>query len=256
MASAESDVTADEEDNEYVEDVFDELEEDEGGYMVLHMTDKERRVLAELKEEMREMVEKESELEEKQKKELTDKEAELREAQIQLGEAQGIEERLRGELARVVRDMEVLEQRDREIRNEVSTTKRQQQNQRQNELARRRDCRERLRQYLLDIKEKTEQRGKEKGKDKKEETEPFSSPQLSKGMSLEGLNIEKELECPICFELSRPPIYQCPEGHIICNDCRPKVSRCPVCRFVFQGTPDIRNRFIERLAVSYFSQLQ
>jgi hypothetical protein len=27
-------------------------------------------------------------------------------------------------------------------------------------------------------------------------------------------------ECPICFELSRPPIYQCPEGHIICSDCR------------------------------------
>ena len=67
------------------------------------------------------------------------------------------------------------------------------------------------------------------------------------------------------------PLLQCPEGHIICSQCRPKVfkstistftfqiwpfsnpwrlvpcsirtlkvSRCPVCRFVFHGTPDIR----------------
>lgn len=69
-----------------------------------------------------------------------------------------------------------------------------------------------------------------------------------------GLNIEAELECPICFELSRPPIYQCPEGHIICSECRPRVTRCPVCRFVFLGTPDIRNRFVERLSLSYFNQ--
>ncbi len=27
---------------------------------------------------------------------------------------------------------------------------------------------------------------------------------------------------------------------------RPRVTRCPVCRFVFQGTPDIRNRYILR----------
>ena len=33
--------------------------------------------------------------------------------------------------------------------------------------------------------------------------------------------IESELECPVCFEISRPPIYQCPEGHIICSACKP-----------------------------------
>lgn len=68
----------------------------------------------------------------------------------------------------------------------------------------------------------------------------------------DGLDMESELECPICFELARPPIFQCPEGHILCGSCRPRVTRCPVCRFVFKG-PDIRNRFIEKMSDYYFS---
>ena len=35
---------------------------------------------------------------------------------------------------------------------------------------------------------------------------------------------EADLECPICFEVSSPPIYSCDEQHIICSDCRPKVG--------------------------------
>ena len=54
----------------------------------------------------------------------------------------------------------------------------------------------------------------------------------------DGLNIEAELECPICFELARPPVLQCPEGHILCSSCRPRVARCPVCRHVFKVTRD------------------
>ncbi|XP_023336598.1 receptor-interacting serine/threonine-protein kinase 4 isoform X2 [Eurytemora carolleeae] len=72
--------------------------------------------------------------------------------------------------------------------------------------------------------------------------------------SSHSINIESEIECPICFELSRPPIFQCPEGHIICSECRPRVSRCPVCRFEFKGLPNIRNRYVERLALSYFEE--
>ena len=34
---------------------------------------------------------------------------------------------------------------------------------------------------------------------------------------------EADLECPVCLEVSRPPIYSCEEQHIICSDCRPKV---------------------------------
>ena len=32
-----------------------------------------------------------------------------------------------------------------------------------------------------------------------------------------------DLECPVCYELSRPPIYQCPEGHIICSGLSPSI---------------------------------
>ncbi|KAI4504706.1 hypothetical protein M0802_000256 [Mischocyttarus mexicanus] len=38
------------------------------------------------------------------------------------------------------------------------------------------------------------------------------------------------LECPICLEATTPPISQCVNGHILCFKCRPKTSRCPVCR--------------------------
>ena len=29
---------------------------------------------------------------------------------------------------------------------------------------------------------------------------------------------ERELECPICLEVSEPPIFMCPESHIVCNN--------------------------------------
>ncbi|XP_046813371.1 uncharacterized protein LOC124421795 isoform X1 [Vespa crabro] len=38
------------------------------------------------------------------------------------------------------------------------------------------------------------------------------------------------LECPVCLENAIPPVSQCVHGHILCVDCRPKASRCPVCR--------------------------
>ena len=34
---------------------------------------------------------------------------------------------------------------------------------------------------------------------------------------------EKELECPVCFEVASVPIFCCDDQHIICSDCRPKV---------------------------------
>jgi len=38
------------------------------------------------------------------------------------------------------------------------------------------------------------------------------------------------LECPICLESAAPPVSQCVHGHILCVVCRPKTTRCPVCR--------------------------
>ncbi|XP_011703602.1 PREDICTED: uncharacterized protein LOC105459351 [Wasmannia auropunctata] len=38
------------------------------------------------------------------------------------------------------------------------------------------------------------------------------------------------LECPICLESAAPPVSQCVHGHILCVVCRPKTTRCPICR--------------------------
>lgn len=37
-------------------------------------------------------------------------------------------------------------------------------------------------------------------------------------------------ECPVCFEITLPPIMQCQVGHLVCSSCRPKLSCCPTCR--------------------------
>lgn len=44
--------------------------------------------------------------------------------------------------------------------------------------------------------------------------------------------IEEILCCPICQELSLPPIYQCWNGHVICSKCIPCITDalCPICR--------------------------
>ena len=46
--------------------------------------------------------------------------------------------------------------------------------------------------------------------------------------------IIENLECPVCSDYITPPIYQCDSGHLLCANCRGKmtgtVRRCPVCR--------------------------
>ena len=41
---------------------------------------------------------------------------------------------------------------------------------------------------------------------------------------------EEDLKCPICLETAKPPIFMCPNSHIICDACAPKVQTCPQCR--------------------------
>ena len=38
---------------------------------------------------------------------------------------------------------------------------------------------------------------------------------------------EKELECPVCLEVASAPIFMCSDLHLICSDCRPKVTSHP-----------------------------
>ncbi|XP_031847514.1 uncharacterized protein LOC116433502 isoform X2 [Nomia melanderi] len=55
-------------------------------------------------------------------------------------------------------------------------------------------------------------------------------PDVAKKLANAVSGVVKALECPICLESSLPPVSQCVHGHIICVGCRPRTSRCPVCR--------------------------
>jgi hypothetical protein len=56
---------------------------------------------------------------------------------------------------------------------------------------------------------------------------------------------EKDLECPVCFEVASAPIFKCPQEHLICSVCRPKLSECPECRVRYRGEPR-RHRYAEK----------
>ena len=44
-------------------------------------------------------------------------------------------------------------------------------------------------------------------------------------------DLEESLECPICFQIPQSaPIYQCENGHMICNSCHQRLTICPSCR--------------------------
>ena len=53
-------------------------------------------------------------------------------------------------------------------------------------------------------------------------------------------------ECPVCFDYVLPPILQCHAGHLVCANCRPKLTCCPTCRGQLEG--NIRNLAMEKLA--------
>jgi len=55
---------------------------------------------------------------------------------------------------------------------------------------------------------------------------------------------EQALECPICFETAKIPIYMCSESHLICFTCKLKMKDCPVCRRKYPKEL-IRNRYAE-----------
>jgi len=60
------------------------------------------------------------------------------------------------------------------------------------------------------------------------------------------------LECPVCLEIAWPPkkIFQCREGHIICDTCKanPNLKNCPMCRTPLSNHLISRNRSLEEVA--------
>lgn len=71
----------------------------------------------------------------------------------------------------------------------------------------------------------------------------------------ENVQINVNKECPICMEEMEPSIkiFQCSEGHWLCENCFKKVSEstkiCPTCRRDVTSNP-IRNRGLEEMIVN------
>jgi len=63
---------------------------------------------------------------------------------------------------------------------------------------------------------------------------------------------KSEFECPICFEEMKPPmrIWQCVDGHPVCEGCRKKLDSkgCPSCNRSVEG----RNIALEKMARSLY----
>jgi len=58
------------------------------------------------------------------------------------------------------------------------------------------------------------------------------------------------LECQVCYDYFHNAIYQCPDGHTICQSCHSQLAlprRCPSCKCHYPNLP-IRNRALERIA--------
>lgn len=55
------------------------------------------------------------------------------------------------------------------------------------------------------------------------------------------------LECPVCKDVPFPPIFNCNKGHIICSQCKPKLSDCPLCKSPLSGA---RNFAVESIIMS------
>ncbi|KAJ4805199.1 E3 ubiquitin-protein ligase [Rhynchospora pubera] len=57
-------------------------------------------------------------------------------------------------------------------------------------------------------------------------SEATAAPVLTSGTCLTDL-----FDCPVCTNSLCPPIYQCPNGHVLCSSCKLRVEdQCPTCR--------------------------
>lgn len=84
-------------------------------------------------------------------------------------------------------------------------------------------------------------------------TTTISTPHNVSAEFFEGESNDKILDhatCPICMEIPAFEIYQCTNGHILCEYCLLKVKLCPQCQQSFEvdGIPiRIRARVLENI---------
>jgi len=68
---------------------------------------------------------------------------------------------------------------------------------------------------------------------------------LARSLEAQISDMSLDLECPVCLNVCKPPIYSCVAQHPVCSECRPNLKHCPVCRELYdQGL--IRHRYAER----------
>ena len=56
---------------------------------------------------------------------------------------------------------------------------------------------------------------------------------------------EEALLCPVCLLLAAPPIFSCQKMHLVCSSCKPKLNSCPECREEYHGELR-RHRYAEK----------
>ena len=62
------------------------------------------------------------------------------------------------------------------------------------------------------------------------------------------------LECPVCLKIpTEIPIFQCNAGHIHCKECRPNLTRCPMCRLELKE--ENRSLMTEKILSRYVLEL-
>ena len=92
-------------------------------------------------------------------------------------------------------------------------------------------------------------------------------PELPLSITENPLNSElqcyqTDLCCPVCLEVPLPPrkIYQCSQGHAICDECLGKISekKCPTCRENWENSSNlpVRNRMAESMIISYVQPIE
>ena len=73
---------------------------------------------------------------------------------------------------------------------------------------------------------------------------------------------DKKFHCPLCLGILKPEmkIFQCPEGHILCESCytksdseRPRHRLCPHCQIKYR-TCFSRNRALEAIVISNYNR--
>jgi len=82
--------------------------------------------------------------------------------------------------------------------------------------------------------------------------EKHDGEQEQQSYEIDAAFLKTEFECPICFEEMKPPmrIWQCVDGHPVCEGCRNKLESkgCPSCNRCVEG----RNIALEKMARSLY----